>query len=199
MTEAARRPTRPRRSAAARRLLRLSAAIAGLIAAYYLVPVFEVTSGAMLAVRAVATALVLSVSLWLVVRTVVHELRAADVDVHLDHLVLAAVAGVVCFALADLAVARLGDQQFVGLETKTDALYFAMTTLTTVGFGDISAQGQLARQLVLVQLLFNIVVIATAARTMSRALSHRSHARRDVPRSEAEREPDQQAADQPWR
>ena len=179
------------------RVLRLTAAIAGMVAAYFLVPVFDSTSGEALALRVVATVLVLSVSLWLVIRTVIHELRAPDLDVHLDHLVLAAVAGVICFALADLAVARADEQQFIGLSTKTDALYFAMTTLTTVGFGDISAHGQLARQLLLVQLLFNIIVIASAARTMSRALSsHRSRVRRDDSRPEVDPVPEQRGADQ---
>lgn len=66
-------------------------------------------------------------------------------------------------------------RQFVGLATKTDALYyFALTTLTMVGFGDVHAAGQLARALVIVQLLFNVVVLASAARVLSRGIAART-------------------------
>ncbi|MFD2354494.1 potassium channel family protein [Nonomuraea ferruginea] len=72
-------------------------------------------------------------------------------------------AGVVLFALADYNVAYWREGEFAGLETRTDALYFAVSTLATVGFGDVHAQGQLARGLVLVQMAFNLIVLATAA------------------------------------
>ena len=42
-----------------------------------------------------------------------------------------------------------------------------MTTLLTIGFGDIHAAGQAARALVLVQMVFNVVIIATAATTIN--------------------------------
>ena len=35
--------------------------------------------------------------------------------------------------------------QMEGIETKIDALYFTVTTLATVGFGDIHPVGQVAR------------------------------------------------------
>ena len=44
---------------------------------------------------------------------------------------------------------------------RLDALYFSMTTMSTVGYGDIHAQGQLARLLVTVQLVFNLVFVAS--------------------------------------
>ena len=46
--------------------------------------------------------------------------------------------------------------------THTDALYFSMTILSTVGFGDINATGQLARIVVSVQMLFDLVFVASA-------------------------------------
>ena len=54
--------------------------------------------------------------------------------------------------------------QITGLETRTDALYFTLSTMTTVGFGDIHAEGQLARALVCVLLVFNVVVVASLIR-----------------------------------
>ena len=41
--------------------------------------------------------------------------------------------------------------------------------LATVGFGDIHAKGQLARLLVIAQMLFNVVVLAAAFRVLAGA------------------------------
>jgi len=57
-------------------------------------------------------------------------------------------------------LAHYNPAEFIGLTTRLDALYFSMTTMTTVGYGDISASGQLARLLVTLQLAFNLVFIA---------------------------------------
>src|SRR5262245_56843881 len=46
--------------------------------------------------------------------------------------------------------------QFANLETKLDAVYFTVTTLSTVGFGDIVATSQPARLAVTIQILFNL-------------------------------------------
>jgi hypothetical protein len=146
---------------------------AGLIGFYYLVPVDGGSAGNRW-LRGGAATVLLGLALWLVVRAVVRQVRAHDDEVELDHLMLAAVAGVVCFALADYVIARADPAQFEGLATKTDALYFTLSTLITVGFGDVHAQAQLARAVVIVQMAFNVVVLATAARTLTRGLSERS-------------------------
>jgi voltage-gated potassium channel len=57
--------------------------------------------------------------------------------------------------------------QFVGLETRLDALYFTIATLATVGYGDITAHGQTARVLALVQIVYNLVFLTAAATTLS--------------------------------
>ena len=54
------------------------------------------------------------------------------------------------------------------METKTDALYFTMSTLATVGFGDVHATGQLARLLVTIQIAFNLVFVATLVTVLSK-------------------------------
>ena len=167
------------------RWLRVVAQTAALVGCYYVVPLFDVTSAGRVVLRAVAAAVLLSLALWLVVRTVAHEARAEDEAIRLDRLLLAAVGGVVCFALADYVIARSDETQFAGMQTKTDALYFAVTTLATVGFGDVHAQGQLARQVVTLQMVFNLVVLASAARALARGISERSRAgRRTQNRSE---------------
>lgn len=48
----------------------------------------------------------------------------------------------------------------------TDALYFAVTTSTTVGFGDISASTESARIAVMVQMLANVLLIGVGIRLL---------------------------------
>jgi hypothetical protein len=155
---------------------RLALQISLLVGAYYLAPVGEVLTEAAQLVRmggTLALLLILGLITWWVSRHVAREISAPDDAIRMDELVLAAVVGVAVFALADLIVATVSPSQFVNLRTKTDALYFALTTLTTIGYGDIYAQGQLARALLIVQMLFNVIVLATAARNVIRAAGRR--------------------------
>jgi voltage-gated potassium channel len=56
----------------------------------------------------------------------------------------------------------------------TDALYFSISTLATVGFGDVHAAGQLARGAVAVQIVFNLVFVGTVAAMISGLMRHRA-------------------------
>ena len=55
------------------------------------------------------------------------------------------------------------EAQFDSLETKVDAVYFSTSTLSTVGYGDVHATGQLGRGIVVMQIaadfLFVVVVV----------------------------------------
>jgi voltage-gated potassium channel len=48
--------------------------------------------------------------------------------------------------------------------TRTDTLYFTVTTFATVGFGDIAATSQLARALVTVQMILDLIVLGAVIR-----------------------------------
>lgn len=86
------------------------------------------------------------------------------------------------FSLTYLAIAE-HPGQIMGMSTPLDSLYFTMTTLMTIGFGDIAAQGQLARGTVLVQMFFSVLVLSASVRLLSSLT--RSIAR-EVGRGEAE-------------
>ncbi|MCZ2860636.1 potassium channel family protein [Blastococcus sp. VKM Ac-2987] len=146
-------------------------AVTGLVlAAYYLVPVAQPTADGVMLLRAGLTVLLLAPAAWFVGREVMRGVRAGAAGLRGRRLYLALLLGIVVFALADFTVARAAPGQFVGLETRTDALYFALATLATVGFGDVHAAGQLARALVSLQMVFDVAVLASAAQVLWRAL-----------------------------
>lgn len=55
---------------------------------------------------------------------------------------------------------------FNGLDTKLDAIYFAVVIITTVGFGDIVPVSQLGRLVVTVNLALAIVLLGVSIRLM---------------------------------
>ncbi len=80
---------------------------------------------------------------------------------------------VVAFSSAYFVLAANFDNQVKGLDTKLDAIYFTITILATVGFGDISATGQTARAIVSGQMVVNFAVLAVALRVITWALKER--------------------------
>lgn len=133
------------------------------VAVYYLLPLDVQQGPWAVALRLLGVVAGIVFVAWGVWAAVVREAAGeADQGIRLDLLILVSVVGVVVFALADYLVATRGTGEFVELNTRTDALYFAVSTLATVGFGDVHAQGQIGRGLVLIQMVFNVVVLAAA-------------------------------------
>jgi hypothetical protein len=62
---------------------------------------------------------------------------------------------------------RLDPAQFAGIADRTDALYFSVTVVGTVGFGDVHATATVSRILVTTQMLVNLIYIGTALRLLS--------------------------------
>lgn len=91
------------------------------------------------------------------------RLAALDGDRRVDGLVAAIVTVLVAFAYAFYAMEIHEPHQVEGLHTRVDALYFAASTMLTVGYGDVHATGQAARIVVLIQMIFDVVFVATAA------------------------------------
>ncbi|WP_020518757.1 potassium channel family protein [Catelliglobosispora koreensis] len=148
---------------------RLIAGTAGLVFAYFTVPVDNRGNTVL---RVLLTFGALALVTVLIVQQVRHQMRRAGSP--LWTLALALVAGVLAFALADYLVATVRPGEFIDLNTRLDALYFALTTLATVGYGDVHAEGQIARTVVSIQLAFNILVLTTAASVFVGELRSRS-------------------------
>jgi len=152
---------------------RRSVQVALVVLAYYLVPVLEPSDHAWTWLRGVAALAVFVLVVWWITRQIVLEARAAGPAERPNRLLLLVVGGVMFFALADLVVARALPGEFTGLQTKTDGLYFVLTTLITVGYGDVHADGQIARGLLIIQLAFNAVVLTRAAHALSGDIARR--------------------------
>jgi small-conductance mechanosensitive channel len=74
---------------------------------------------------------------------------------------------VLTFALVYAALAAHSPHAFVGISDRTDALYFSVTLVATVGFGDIHAEGTVAKLVVTLHMLFNLVYLGTALRLLT--------------------------------
>lgn len=116
--------------------------------------------------------------LFALVPIIVRRIRRISVSEHpvfdgVEAIVLVVTLLVIGFAALYLTIDRRSDQ-FVGLGTRLDAVYFTVTTLSTVGFGDISASGQLARLAVTLQILCNFTVVTVAVRALTEAARRRA-------------------------
>jgi voltage-gated potassium channel len=155
--------------------LRNLATLGAVLAVYYAVPIGELDS----TVSAVVSVVVLVVGAVVLARLITgqvrQQLREGDENnVQIQSLLMLVYLTVLLFSLSYVVLANSTDDQFAGLETKTDGLYFTMTTLGTVGFGDIHATGQLARALVTAQIAFNLVFVGALASMVTRQVRQRA-------------------------
>jgi voltage-gated potassium channel len=166
-----------------RRWLRLVLMCGALLVVYFAVPAEPRIPAGDAVARAAATLLALVVLGALVTRQLRLQIDEG-MDRRVDGLVVSVVGVVVAFALIFYLLDRSDPTQVVGLKTRTDSLYFTMTTLTTVGYGDVYASGQAARTLVMIQMVFNVLFVTSAATLLSgriRAAAVERAAARGVP------------------
>ena len=72
----------------------------------------------------------------------------------------------VVFAAVNYLTGQAQADSFTQPMDKIDAMYFTVTVFSTVGFGDITAKSDLARTLVTVQMLVNLIVIGLVAKVI---------------------------------
>lgn len=161
---------------------------------YFIVPTGDGSSPVETALGVVIAALCVAAVLWVIV----DEARRADRTLRPMHLLIAYELVWVTFALTYYLIATNDPEQFAGLNTRLDALYFSLTTMSTVGYGDVSAQGQLGRAVVTTQLAFSLAFVAAVVALFQDMVKRSGPRRRRLRRlrragdspSETEDEPD---------
>jgi voltage-gated potassium channel len=133
------------------------ALVAAATAVYYVLPVPGAMRESSWAVMFFLGAAVLGA----LILTAIRRLLRAGEKARIRGLVLLLTLTVLFFSWSDDSVAALPGQ-FAELTSKTDSLYFNISTLATVGFGDVHPVGQLARAAVTVQIVFNLVFLGAA-------------------------------------
>jgi len=83
------------------------------------------------------------------------------------------------FAATYVTLAAQSSGNFGGHLSHTDCLYFTVTVFSTVGFGDITAKSDVARLVVTVQMLTDLIIFGLAIKVVVGAV-HRGRERRDA-------------------
>jgi voltage-gated potassium channel len=152
----------------ARGLLRALGATAVLVALYFLSPLNRLDSVPLEASLAVALLVLLGVTIW--------QVRAITRATHPGVRAIEALASTVPLFLllfaATYYLMALDRPASFSTETltRTDALYFTVTTFATVGFGDISPVSQSARLIVTAQMILDLLVLGLGIRVFASAV-----------------------------
>jgi hypothetical protein len=140
---------------------------AGLLAAYYLIPLEGGRTGAASALLICGLLAVVVILVWearAITRSALPRLKAVEALATTLALYL------VLFASAYYLLERSSPGSFSEPLTKTDALYFTLTTFSTVGFGDITADSQTGRVVTMLQMFGGLMLVGVAARLLAGAV-----------------------------
>ena len=138
-------------------LLRPLAIVAVVLVLYALTPV----NAGPAAVAAVLSSLAsLGVLLWVMARQARRIIRHPRPSLAaIEALTLLGTLFVLSFSLTYVALAASDPASFSQPVDKVAAIYFSMTVMSTVGFGDIVALSDVARMTVVVQMIANLVLL----------------------------------------
>jgi len=163
-----------------RRVRRAILALTAVLVVYYAIPVGEAPSAVGVAVSVVGLLAGMAILVYLTVRQVrrLAGARADDEGIRIESLIFLIYIVVPMFAFGYFVLETADPGQFASLETKTDALYFTVSTLATVGFGDVHAVDQLARALVTLQIAFDLVFVGAMVSLLTGLVRSRATTRR---------------------
>ncbi|GAA2436217.1 potassium channel family protein [Streptomyces lavendulocolor] len=148
-------------------LARAVGVASGLVAAYYLIPLDGGRTGvasALLVCGLLAVVVILAWEARAITRSALPRLKAVEALATTLALYL------VLFASAYYLLERSSPGSFSEPLTKTDALYFTLTTFSTVGFGDITAGSQTGRVVTMLQMFGGLMLVGVAARLLAGAV-----------------------------
>ncbi len=155
--------------AAARRRLVVRAVLApviiiiGLLLLYYLLPLVDR--------RQVSTVVSLILGLLIVVVLLAWQINKIKTSRYpriraIEALSLSAPLFILVFSAAYFATSQTSPHAFNQDLSRTSALYFAVTVFSSVGFGDIVPVTDLARVMVIIQMLGDLVLVGMVARVI---------------------------------
>ncbi len=151
-----------RRRRVALGVLRSLATVIVLVGLYYLLPLDHLASVPLAVILAVGLLVLLAVAVWQlrqIGRSRYPAVRAAEALATTVPLFLLLFASVY-FVMARASPANFSTHSL----TRTDSLYFTVTTFSTVGYGDITAASQAARLLVTVQIILDLLALGLGIR-----------------------------------
>ena len=155
-----------RRRRVALGVLRSLATVIVLVGLYYLLPLDHLASVPLAVILAVGLLVLLAVAVWQlrqIGRSRYPAVRAAEALATTVPLFLLLFASVY-FVMARASPANFSTHSL----TRTDSLYFTVTTFSTVGYGDITAASQAARLLVTVQIILDLLALGLGIRVFHR-------------------------------
>lgn len=164
-------------------LVRAAITTTVLVALYYVLPMDEPFDGSAVTRLVLCLVVFAAVSAWQI-RSI---LRARYPGVRaIVGLAVMAPLFLLVFASTYFLLSVSGAENFNQAMTRTDALYFTVTTFATVGFGDLTATSQLGRVIVTVQMVLDLLILGFGLRAFLGAV-----------RLGRERRAGQQGADSP--
>lgn len=156
-------PAATRRWMIFRAVVRPVLIIIGLLLLYYLLPLWDRhtrSTGVSLVLGLALVAVVLAWQIRKISTSEYPRLRA------IEALSFSAPLFILVFATAYFATAQSNPASFSEGLNRTDAIYFAVTTFSSVGFGDIVPVTQVARVMVMIQMLGDLVVVGIVVRVI---------------------------------
>jgi hypothetical protein len=159
-----------------RRVRRAILTLTATLVIYYAVPVGEAPSAFGIALSVIGLLAGMGVLVRLTIRQVrrLSGAQPGDEGIRIESLIFLIYIVVPMFAIGYFVLETADPGQFADLETKTDALYFTVSTLATVGFGDVHATDQLARALVTLQIAFDLVFVGAMVSLLTGLVRNRA-------------------------
>jgi hypothetical protein len=155
-------PRKVRRRLATKSLVRSLLVSVAIVAGYFLLPMRNLTgaSGVGLVIGLALVALLLTWQLRETIRSPHPVIRA------IGALVTSVPLFLVVFATTYYLMEAAQPENFSEPMSRLDSAYFTVTVFATVGFGDIVARSEIARTVVIVQMIGDLVLVGLVAKAL---------------------------------